>query len=90
MRQSQKFGEDAVLDSDLYSRFASKAETEYSGGTEEEYDAWGILCFRTALSYKDILSIYTGVNNIFDKEYEPVGELTAPGRSFFIGAGYSF
>ncbi len=90
VRQSQKFGEDAVLDSDLYSRFASKAETEYSGGTEEEYDAWGILCFRTGLSYKDILSIYTGVNNIFDKEYEPVGELTAPGRSFFIGAGYSF
>ena len=90
VRQSQKFGEDAVLDSDLYSRFASKAETEYSGGTEEEYDAWGILCFRTALSYKDMLSIYTGVNNIFDNEYEPVGELTAPGRSFFIGAGYSF
>ena len=90
VRQSQKFGKNAVLGSDLYSRFASAADLEYSSGTEEEYDGWGILCFKTGLSYKDMLNIYAGADNILDKEYEPTGELTAPGRSFFIGAGYSF
>ena len=58
VRQSQKFGKNAVLGSDLYSRFASAADLEYSSGTEEEYEGWGILCFKTGLSYKDMLNIY--------------------------------
>ncbi len=90
VRHEQKLAKDAVLDSDLYSRFAAKSETEYSSGTETESDGWITLNFKTSLSYKDMLNVYTGFTNILDEEYEPVGELTAPGRSFFIGAGYSF
>lgn len=94
MRYERLLG-DGFLKMDLFSRFTSSIDVEYSNATRDSAPSWDTVNMEVsylmdnfpALSGNHELSseFYAGLYNAFDKYYVPFNERPAAGRHFNVG-----
>lgn len=93
MRYEQLFREHIDFYSDIYARWAAKAEEQLSDGTRETHSSWETLNLTLGARFGRQQQYFTtlNLNNIFDRSYTTAqSTLDAPGFHAVIKAGVTF
>lgn len=103
-RSGIRYGWDAprlgFLTLDLFGRFSSSVDIEYSDGTRDAASGWSTANLEISLLTDRIFGfsgkrdvsceLYLGIYNLFDKDYTPFDERQAPGRHAVVGVNVTF
>lgn len=88
-------GDFRFLEFDMFSRYATDTDYEYSDGTLEEASSWETLNLEVSYVIETEsevigLEIFGGIYNIFDREYTAFDELTAAEIHYVAGLTVEF
>lgn len=95
LRHSAQISRSATINSDVYARYAAKAESEYSDGTIDKTDAYTTLNLSLSGTYRYLddrtVMLTFEALNLTNKDYElAMSSVPEPGRHFLLKASVNF